>query len=468
MYIGGDGVDEIELTSASCDVTFTNCAARDLTITLDDQANDGAAGEGDDVRSDIEDVDVFGQSLGFATFQGSVNLTASEAFSDLSTGGGNDTVDPRGGSDLVETGAGDDTVNARDGFSDRIDCREGVDTANVDQLDVVVGCETVNAEQVAVALEDRAPGLAFDVAAALDPSVPTLLRASPTDDRGIQRVLFMDDERTVCNDDAAPYECLYQPRGEDVGRNTLIGVAIDTANQAAFVAREVTVSKFRATRPLDQLPGAAGDGDARPARGAEQHARVPGHGDDPRQAQGPDHRHAEGEAVAHVPVPPADPLPPRRDDQGELRRQPLRPRAELAVAHALVADERERADERADAAEDHHAERDAQRDDAAADGDQAGDAHRDPAEAVQPAQQQRLAVGQRADEQRGVDPRVGERGVLEGAEGGHASSVAMRRSGSSASAGQSAGSAGHHAYSSCSWSGVDLGARRQPGLARRT
>jgi hypothetical protein len=61
-------------------------------------------------------------------------------------------------------------------------------------------------------------------------------------------VLFMDDDRTVCNDDAAPFECPYQPRGEDVGRDTLIAVAIDTANQAAFVSRAVKVSKFRATR----------------------------------------------------------------------------------------------------------------------------------------------------------------------------------------------------------------------------
>ena len=57
----------------------------------------------------------------------------------------------------------------------------------------------------------------------------------------------MDDERVVCNDDAPPYECNYQPRGEDVGRDTLAATAIDAGQQAATALREVTVSRFTAT-----------------------------------------------------------------------------------------------------------------------------------------------------------------------------------------------------------------------------
>jgi hypothetical protein len=60
-------------------------------------------------------------------------------------------------------------------------------------------------------------------------------------------VLFMDDERVLCNDDVAPYECSYQPRGEDVGHDTLAATAIDGGQQAATAVREVTVSRFKAT-----------------------------------------------------------------------------------------------------------------------------------------------------------------------------------------------------------------------------
>ena len=248
VYIGGDGVDSISLSSSTCDATGSNCTPRNVSVTLDDQPNDGAEGEGDNVRADIEDVTVFGQFLAPPETTGPANVTGSAAYNVITTEGAADTVDPAGGSDSVNTGFGDDTVNARDGFADRIDCEAGADTANVDQLDIVIRCETVNRETVPVGLEDLAPGITFTVATRLDPRAPTVLRADATDDRGIQRVLFMDDDRVVCNDDAAPFECPYQPRGEDVGRDTLIAVAIDTANQAAFVSRAVTVSRFRATR----------------------------------------------------------------------------------------------------------------------------------------------------------------------------------------------------------------------------
>jgi hypothetical protein len=75
-----------------------------------------------------------------------------------------------------------------------------------------------------------------------------MLRADASDDRGVARVLFIDDDRVVCTDTAPPYDCSYQPRAEDVNRNTLTAVAIDTAEQAAFVGRTVTVPRFTATQ----------------------------------------------------------------------------------------------------------------------------------------------------------------------------------------------------------------------------
>ena len=65
-----------------------------------------------------------------------------------------------------------------------------------------------------------------------------------TDDRGLAKVQFLDDDRVVCEDLAAPYECAYQPRGGDVGRNTLVAIAVDTAGQTTSVVRAVTVRRF--------------------------------------------------------------------------------------------------------------------------------------------------------------------------------------------------------------------------------
>jgi Ca2+-binding RTX toxin-like protein len=249
VYNGGDGVDFVSLLSFGCDPGFVNCGARPSTITLDGQPNDGRAGENDNVGADIEDVTVFGAfDIGLG---GDVNVTGTAEFNVIQTSLGNDTIDPAGGSDHVSPGTGDDTINARDGFSDRLDCGPGVDTANVDQLDTVRECETVNRENRPVALEDRPPTVEFTAPApggAIAANTPTTLTATAADDRGVARVLFMDDDRVVCADTAPPYDCAYQPRGEDVNRNTLSVVAIDTAEQAAFANRTVTVPRFTPTR----------------------------------------------------------------------------------------------------------------------------------------------------------------------------------------------------------------------------
>ena len=45
----------------------------------------------------------------------------------------------------------------------------------------------------------------------------TTLTVTAADDRGVALVRFLDDDRVVCEDTAAPYTCAYAPRGEDVG-----------------------------------------------------------------------------------------------------------------------------------------------------------------------------------------------------------------------------------------------------------
>jgi hypothetical protein len=80
--------------------------------------------------------------------------------------------------------------------------------------------------------------------AEIDPAAPPRLTADASDDRGIARVGFLDDGKVVCTDDTPPYDCAYTPSGDDVGRNTLIAIAVDGAGQTAVDFRAVRVGRF--------------------------------------------------------------------------------------------------------------------------------------------------------------------------------------------------------------------------------
>jgi uncharacterized repeat protein (TIGR01451 family) len=58
-------------------------------------------------------------------------------------GAGNDRLDGGTGKDKISGGAGKDTVNAVDGEKDAVNCGAGRDSARVDKIDVVKGCERV-------------------------------------------------------------------------------------------------------------------------------------------------------------------------------------------------------------------------------------------------------------------------------------------------------------------------------------
>jgi uncharacterized delta-60 repeat protein len=59
--------------------------------------------------------------------------------------GGGDTLTGGAAKDSYSGGPGNDTVNAKDGVKEQVDCGKGSgDVANVDQADVVSGCETVH------------------------------------------------------------------------------------------------------------------------------------------------------------------------------------------------------------------------------------------------------------------------------------------------------------------------------------
>ena len=62
-------------------------------------------------------------------------------------GDGDDALTGAGGVDRFTAGRGNDAVYARDGTKETVDCGPGEDTATVDRVDVVKGCETVKRPQ---------------------------------------------------------------------------------------------------------------------------------------------------------------------------------------------------------------------------------------------------------------------------------------------------------------------------------
>ena len=106
-----------------------------ITVRLDDWADDGASGEDDNVRSDVEQV------------RGTVwddTLVGNEHANVLYGGYGNDSLVGRDGLDHLAAGAGADRLDSRDsdGRADAVvDCGDGVDTAAPDARDPLWSCE---------------------------------------------------------------------------------------------------------------------------------------------------------------------------------------------------------------------------------------------------------------------------------------------------------------------------------------
>ena len=231
---GGDGIDRAEYGGTG------------LTVSLNDVADDGLPGDGDNVSSDVEDVVVDPGSGGTATIIGSGGANQ------LSMADGGGKLTGGGGSDRLLGGPAADTIDAVDGYVDRIDCGGGTDTVTGDQRDQVASnCENVTRQTVTDADDDRPPVVAWTAPAAgtsISADKPTTLTATATDDRGVAKVQFLDDDRLVCEDATAPYTCDYAARGGDVGRDTLIARAVDTADQASSAIQAVTVRRFSARK----------------------------------------------------------------------------------------------------------------------------------------------------------------------------------------------------------------------------
>ena len=168
---GGPGIDTVIYRRTS----------QPLQVSLDGIANDGAAGEADNVAVDVENVTT-GSGEDVLIGSDGPNVLNGDSADDLIEGrGGNDKLIGAGGnsrlfgnagddeliggtgSDLLDGGSGvdrfvvdppscdpfgcgfgNDEVRARDDVRESIDCDLGVDTAVVDGLDLVQNCEQVD------------------------------------------------------------------------------------------------------------------------------------------------------------------------------------------------------------------------------------------------------------------------------------------------------------------------------------
>ena len=216
-----------------------------VSITLDGVADDGIAGEAANFLADIEDVDAderfeyFGDPL--PTY-GPVTLVGTAAGNRLTGSSGPDTITGAGGVDVLEGMAGDDVLHARDGSPDRVRCGRGTDTALVDAVDQVSDtCEIVDVLPATVAVpvviaDDAPPRIAWRAGSDLG--------VVAEDDRGVAMVQWRDDDRVLCTDTEAPYDCEFRPRIEDVGNNTLVAIAVDSAGQTAVAVTSRAVERF--------------------------------------------------------------------------------------------------------------------------------------------------------------------------------------------------------------------------------
>ena len=109
-FTGGPGTDLADYAASSAN----------LTVSLNNSGDDGASGERDNVRSDVENV---------TAGSGTDKLTGSSGDNVLSGGAGNDTLDGGAGDDTLRGDAGDDKL-LRGSGNDTLDGGDGNDLAD--------------------------------------------------------------------------------------------------------------------------------------------------------------------------------------------------------------------------------------------------------------------------------------------------------------------------------------------------
>ena len=131
---GGGGSDLVSYSTRTANVT----------VTLGAGANDGEAGEGDNVQADVERItggrgdDSLTGNSGLDRINGGNgddDLFGGSGGDILSGGNGDDEITGGSGKDTMSGSAGNDTFNAIDGVKDSITCGDGNDTVFKDPID---------------------------------------------------------------------------------------------------------------------------------------------------------------------------------------------------------------------------------------------------------------------------------------------------------------------------------------------
>ena len=128
------GPDSISGGEGSDTVDYFTQGNQTVSVTLDDQKNDGPGGN-QNVHSDIENL-TGGPEYDHFVGSGAANVLKGERGEDELKGGA--------GEDTLEGGADDDIIFARDGEHDAVDCGFGEDSATIDAIDTVSHCEHVS------------------------------------------------------------------------------------------------------------------------------------------------------------------------------------------------------------------------------------------------------------------------------------------------------------------------------------
>ncbi len=147
LLAGGTGADVLSGGEGNDTATYAG-RSNPISVTLDDGANDGETGEGDNVLDDVENVIGGG---------GANTLTGDGAANTLIGGPGNDTLNGLGGDDTLTGADGDDTIAGGSG-DDTIDGGAGNDTidgaSGIDAITCGPGDDTVIASALAIVAAD--------------------------------------------------------------------------------------------------------------------------------------------------------------------------------------------------------------------------------------------------------------------------------------------------------------------------
>jgi Ca2+-binding RTX toxin-like protein len=144
--VGGPGGDVLQGGDGPDDFADYTASAGPVAVTIGTGADDGAAGEADDVQIDVERVR--GSSAGDQLIAGArpATLVGLGGADTLRGGPANDTLEGRAGPDELEGGDGrdkllggdgDDSHLALDGLRDTLVCGPGLDTKQADPIDVL-------------------------------------------------------------------------------------------------------------------------------------------------------------------------------------------------------------------------------------------------------------------------------------------------------------------------------------------